>query len=80
MMGEAEEEFSLADLAVKALPQQQLEIGLVIDRQNLGRGHNCKISHCQAPTKKVHHRDTENTVKNNFHTTRRRIRPLRGRC
>ena len=35
--GEAEGEFAGADLAAKALADQQLEIGLVIDREDLGR-------------------------------------------
>ena len=36
VMGEAEGEFPVADLAAKALPDQQLEIGLVIDGEDLG--------------------------------------------
>ena len=36
VMGEAECEFLLADLAAKTLPDQQLEIGLVVDGEDLG--------------------------------------------
>ena len=36
VMGEAEREFFLADLAAKTLPDQKLEIGLVVDGENLG--------------------------------------------
>src|SRR5215469_855510 len=45
MKGKAEDEFSLADLAADALPQQQLETGLVINLQNLGRAHRSSTNH-----------------------------------
>ena len=37
VMGEAESELPVADLAAKALPDQQLEIGLVVDGEDFGR-------------------------------------------
>jgi hypothetical protein len=37
VMGETELVFGGADLAAKALPEQQLEIGLVVDCEDLGR-------------------------------------------
>ena len=36
VMGEAECEFLLTDLAAKTLPDQNLEIGLVVDGKDLG--------------------------------------------
>jgi hypothetical protein len=36
MMGEAKCEFFLADLAAETLPDQKLEIGFVVDGENLG--------------------------------------------
>ena len=46
--GKAEGEFLGADLAPEALGDQQLEIGLVIDREDPGRGHR-DLAHAAKP-------------------------------